>query len=97
MKAIEPMIKFTQINFGEKVKLTRKKFKLPLITPTSIIREYITLNLDTAESENLRERQKETGALFVLLHVLLIAYSPHGFAMHIHGANQFFVNQILVS
>lgn len=47
------------MHFGIETKLTRKKFKLPLITPTTIIREYITLNLDTAESENLREKERE--------------------------------------
>jgi len=47
------MIKFINVLLRESLRLTRKRLRLALITPTAIIKENITLNLDTDESENL--------------------------------------------
>jgi len=44
---------FINVLLRENLRLTRKRLRLVLITPTAIIMENITLNLDMDESENL--------------------------------------------
>ena len=51
------------MHLKEEIGLTRKKLRLAQITPNAIIRENITLNLDTVESANLRERKRALSIL----------------------------------